>query len=136
MRAALSVLLLVSTTMLAGCVEGGYTETGVAYDSGSNYYGNRYYGNRGFVRESRYEVYRVPDRSRYDRDDRYDRYDRRDRADRYDRNDRDDRRVQRAEADRRVGDRDNRRLLDAVNGQRDRREFDRRGEVCEYPCVR
>ncbi|TCQ29211.1 hypothetical protein [Rhizobium sp. PP-CC-3G-465] len=117
MRAVLSVLLLSSTALLAGCVD-----DGARYDSGP-----RYSASGVYIRESRPDIYRVPvyterdRRPRYDRDNRYDRDDRA----------RDDRRVRREQADRDAGD----------NGYRRDRDDDRRGParpgyVCEYPCIR
>ncbi|PYE46549.1 hypothetical protein DFI02_101692 [Rhizobium sp. PP-F2F-G20b] len=125
MRAVLSVLLLSSTALLAGCVD-----DGARYDSGP-----RYSASGVYIRESRPDIYRVPvyterdRRPRYDRDNRYDRDDRA-RDDRRDRNS-DDRRVRREQADRDAGD----------NGYRRDRDDDRRGParpgyVCEYPCIR
>ena len=125
MRTVLSVLLLSSTALLAGCVD-----DGVRYDSGP-----RYSASGVYIRESRSDTYRVPvyserdRRSRYDRDNRYDRSDRtqdegRDR-------DSDDRRVRREQADRDAGDDGYRRDRDD-----DGRSPRRPDYVCEYPCIR
>ncbi|KQS65089.1 hypothetical protein ASG39_07395 [Rhizobium sp. Leaf371] len=130
MRAVLSVLLLSSTALLAGCVDDGSVGNGVRYDSGP-----RYSSSGVYIRQSRYDTYRTPVYVERDRRPNYDRYDRSDRSDRTRDDNRDryssDRRVRREAADRDAGD----------NGYRRDRDDDRRVprrpvDICEYPCIR
>ncbi|KQR77683.1 hypothetical protein ASG25_05085 [Rhizobium sp. Leaf384] len=127
MRPLLCALLLSSTALLAGCVDDGYRENSVRYDSGP-----RYSSSGVYIRQSRYDTDRVPVYIERDRRPDYDRYDRYDRS-RDDRRDRDssDRRIRREAADRDRGDNDNR-----FDRDDDRRTPRRPVDICEYPCIR